>query len=167
MTNVCMNNNTNNKNLPTQIKKGFIWSFIENLSLQGIRFFIGIVMARLLSPSDYGMVGMLTVFMVISDLLVNSGIGSALNQMQNRKEKDFSTAFLFNFVVGVILYGILYFLARPISSFYNVPLLEKLMQVLALSLVINSLCVIPMTKLQIALSFRMISIIAVLSAVFR
>lgn len=166
MTNVCMNNNTNNKNLSTQIKKGFVWSFIENLSLQGIRFFIGIVMARLLSPSDYGMIGMLTVFMVISDLLVNSGIGSALNQMQNRKEKDFSTAFLFNFVIGIILYGILYFLARPISSFYNVPLLEKLMQVLALSLVINSLCVIPMTKLQIALSFRMISIITVLSAAF-
>ena len=71
-------------NTATQVKQGFAWSLVENLSLQGIRFIIGLVMARLLSPADYGMVGMLTVFIVISDLLVNSGIGSALNKMQNR-----------------------------------------------------------------------------------
>lgn len=152
-------------NLSTQVKKGFAWSLVENLSLQGIRFLVGIVMARLLSPSDYGMVGMLTVFIVISDLLINSGIGSALNKMNNREEKDFSTAFLFNLSVGIVLYVIMFCCSGAIASFYGVTLLEPLMQILATSLVINSLCIVPMTKLQISLNFRSISVIAVVSAI--
>ena len=152
-------------NSSTQVKRGFAWSLVENLSLQGIRFIIGIVMARLLSPSDYGMVGMLTVFIVISDLLVNSGIGSALNKMQDREERDFSTAFLFNLSVGVCLYAVLFVFSGHIAAFYGIAQLEILMRVLAISLIINSLCVVPMTKLQIALNFRSISIISVISAV--
>lgn len=152
-------------NTATQVKQGFAWSLVENLSLQGIRFIIGIVMARLLSPSDYGMVGMLTVFIVISDLLVNSGIGSALNKMQDREERDFSTAFLFNLSVGACLYVVLFVFSGHIATFYGIAQLEILMRVLAISLIINSLCVVPMTKLQIALNFRSISIISVLSAV--
>ena len=102
---------------------------MENLSLQGIRFIIGIVMARLLSPSDYGMVGMLTVFIVISDLLVNSGIGSALNKMQDREERDFGTAFLFNLSVGVCLYAVLFVFSGHIAAFYGIAQLEILMRV--------------------------------------
>lgn len=152
-------------NLSTQVRNGFAWSLIENFSLQGIRFFIGIVMARLLSPTDYGLVGMLTVFIVVSDLLVNSGIGSALNKMQNRKEQDFSTAFLFNFTIGIALYVILFLSSGAIASFYGISQLKMLMQILALSLIINSLCVVPMTKLQISLKFRCISLVTVISAV--
>lgn len=122
-------------------------------------------MARLLSPSDYGMVGILTVFIIISDLLVNSGIGSALNKMQDRKELDFSTAFIFNLTVGMVLYVILFFLSGTIASFYGIVELEFLMKILSVSLIINSLCVVPMTKLQISLRFRSISVILVISAV--
>lgn len=152
-------------NLSTQVRNGFAWSLIENFSLQGIRFFIGIVMARLLSPTDYGLVGMLTVFIVVSDLLVNSGIGSALNKMQDRKEQDFSTAFLFNFTIGIALYVILFLSSGAIASFYGISQLKMLMQILALSLIINSLCVVPMAKLQISLKFRCISLVTVISAV--
>ena len=152
-------------NLSTQVRNGFAWSLIENFSLQGIRFFIGIVMARLLSPTDYGLVGMLTVFIVVSDQLVNSGIGSALNKMQDRKEQDFSTAFLFNFTIGIALYVILFLSSGAIASFYGISQLKMLMQILALSLIINSLCVVPMAKLQISLKFRCISLVTVISAV--
>ena len=151
-------------NLSSQIKSGFAWSLIENISLQGIRFFIGIIMARLLSPTDYGMVGMLTVFIVISDLLINSGIGSALNKMNDRQERDYSTAFLFNLTIGIALYAILFLMSGKIAKFYGISELESLMKVLALSLTVNSLCVVPMTKLQIALRFRSISVISVVSA---
>lgn len=149
----------------TSAKSGFIWSLIENFSLQGIRFFIGIVMARLLMPSDYGMIGMLTLFMSISDLLINSGIGSALNKKQDRTEKDFCTAFIFNVSVAVLLYTLFFFLSKPIAIFYDVPLLEELTKYVSISLIINSLCIVPMTKLQISLNFRTISLIAVISAV--
>ncbi len=147
-----------------QVQRGFAWSLLENISLQGIRFLIGIIMARLLSPSDYGMVGMLTVIIVISDLLINGGIGSALNKKQDRTEKDFYTVFIFNVSVGLLLYAILYFLAPYVAAFYNIPLLEKLTKVLTVSLVINAMSIIPMLKLQIALNFKSISIITVISS---
>ena len=149
----------------SQIKSGFGWSLIENLSLQGVRFFTGIIMARLLSPTDYGMVAMLTVFIVISDLLINGGVASALNVMQDRQERDFSTAFLFNLTIGIFLYVVLFFMSGAIASFYGIVELESLTKVLASTLIIKSLCVVPMAKLQIELRFRPISIISVVSAV--
>lgn len=158
--NVYMNNQLN-----TKVKRGFIWSLTENLSLQIIRFVIGIVMARLLSPTDYGMVGMLTVFIVISDLLINSGVGSALNKMQNRTEEDYSTAFIFNVSIGVLLFIVLFAVSPYIASFYNVPMLKDLMKIQALSLIINSLGIIPITKLQIQLNFKYISISSVISSI--
>lgn len=158
-------NKSTNESVHSQVKKGFAWSLLENISLQGIRFFIGIVMARILAPSDYGMVGMLTVFIVISDLLINSGIGSALIKKQDRTETDFHTAFVFNVSVGIALYLILFFSAPLIAAFYNVPQLNSLTKVLSLSLIINSLAIIPSTKLQIAMDFKRSSIISIATAV--
>lgn len=156
--------NIDNK-IVSKTKEGFLWSFLENASLQGIRFLIGILMARLLSPADYGMVGMLTVFIVISDLLINSGLGSALTKLQDRTEKDFSTAFYFNVVMGVGLYFLLYSVSPYISEFYKLPLLTDLAKIIALSLLFNSFSVVPNAILQINLRFRTISFVSIITAI--
>ena len=107
--------------MPESLKKqainGVIWSSIERFSVQGIQFLIMIVMARLLSPNDYGLVGMLTVFIAIAQTLIDSGFSQALIRKQNRTETDNSTAFYFNIIVGICIYLIFYLSAPNIAWF--------------------------------------------------
>ena len=147
-----------------QIKNGFFWSFVENISLQVTRFIVGIIMARILSPSDYGLIGMLTVFIVISDLFVNSGIGTALNQKNTCSESDYSTAFIFNSIVGFICYIVLFFCAPLIADFYHEERLIDLLRWLSLVIIIKSFCVVPSVQLQIKLKFKIISVISFISS---
>ncbi len=151
-------------NTDSQMRKGFAWSFLENISLQATRFLVGIVMARLLTPFDYGLIGMLTVFIIISDLFVNSGFGMALNQKDNRTDSDFSTTFIFNAAIGILCYVILFLCAPSIAEFYNEPRLISLLRWLAIVIVIKSLSVVPSTILQIELKFKEISIISFASS---
>jgi O-antigen/teichoic acid export membrane protein len=122
-------------------------------------------MARLLLPSDYGLVGMMTVFIVVSDLFISSGFGSALNKMRQRTENDYSTVFIFNFSIALTIYLALYCSSSLIAEFYNEPLLNDLVKIQSLSLLINSLGIVPMTMLQIKLDFRKISVITVSSSI--
>ena len=101
---------------------GMSWSLVENFSLQGIQFVIGVLLARVLSPSDYGMVGMLAIFTAISQTLINSGFSTAIVRKTDRTQTDLSTAFWFNIGVGIVLYFILFFSGPLIARFYNVPL---------------------------------------------
>ena len=113
--------------------KGMIWSFAENFSLQGIQFVIGILLARVLSPSDYGMVGMLAIFTAVASTLINSGFSTALVRKTDRTQTDLSTTFYFNIVVGIVLYFALFFSGPLIAKFYNTPLLSDLIKVTAIS----------------------------------
>ena len=89
------------ESLKSQSLSGIKWSAIERFGVQGIQFIIGLILARLLSPSDYGIIGMLTIFMAISQTIIDSGFSKALIQKQDRTEVDFSTAFFFNIVFRV------------------------------------------------------------------
>ena len=104
---------------------GVLWSTLERFSVQGIQFVVMIIMARMLTPNDYGLVGMLAVFIAVSQSLVDSGFSQALIRKQDRTEIDNSTVFYFNLVVGLILYGILFAAAPLIAAFYNEPQLIR------------------------------------------
>ena len=84
--------------IASQSIKGVIWSAVERFSLQGVQFFIGIVLARLLSPSDFGMIGMLTIFLSISQIFVDCGFSNALIREKEVTDQDYGTAFLLNFL---------------------------------------------------------------------
>lgn len=133
---------------------GLIWSAVERFSVQGIQFFIGIIMARLLIPADYGMIAMLAIFMAISQSFVDSGFSSALIQKKDRSEVDYSTVFYFNIGVAVLLYVILFFSAPFIASFYNLPQLSLITRVLSINLIVNSLAVVQRTKLTVQVDFK-------------
>ena len=91
--------------IKTKTVHGVIWSALERFSLQGVQFLINIVMARLLLPSDYGLIAMLAIFLQISQAFVDSGFTNALIQRKDRNEVDFSTVFYFNIVIAVVFYG--------------------------------------------------------------
>lgn len=143
-------NNANKKS----VLKGTIWSGIERFSAQGIAFIVMIFMARLLTPADYGLVGMLTVFIAICQALVDGGFSQALIHKQDRSEIDNSTVFYFNILASIILYFILFFLAPLIAVFYNESMLIPLTRIISLSIIINSFAVVQRALLSINLNFK-------------
>lgn len=134
--------------------RGVAWSAIERFSLLGMQFVIQIVLARLLTPADYGIVGMLSVFLAVSQTFIDSGFTSALIQNQRRTEHDFATAFFFNSAVAVFFYAILFAGAPLIASFYAMPELVPVTRVIGLSLILSALSAVHRTQLTIRVDFK-------------
>ena len=144
----------NEQSLKQKTYKGFLWSFIERFLVQFIQFALGILLARILFPSDYGLIGMMTIFIVVSRLFVDSGLANALIQKKDRTEEDFSTVFYFNIIVCLVCYLLIYIGAPYISTFYHTPELRNIIRVFFLSLLIDSFTSVQITKLRIALDFK-------------
>lgn len=113
-----------------------------------------IVMARLLTPKDYGLVGMVAIFIAVAQSLVDSGFSQALIRKQNRTETDNSTVFYFNIVVGILLYLVLFVIAPWVADFYDSPELTALMRVICLSVVFNSFVVVQRALLTVNIDFK-------------
>lgn len=137
------------------IFKGMVWSAVERISVQAVQFVLGIVLARLLTPTEYGTIGLLMVFIVLSQVFIDSGFSKALIQKKDRNEDDKSTVFLFNIGIAIVSYIILWFSAPFIADFYKIETLTLLLRVLALSLVINALFSVPGTMIVIAMNFKL------------
>lgn len=117
---------------------GLKWSFADNTMSQVISFIVGIILARLLSPTEYGIIGMITVFIAVSDSLVDSGLSSALVMKQNCTEVDYNTMFYTNLGFGSVMFIVLFLSAGAISRFYHNAELILLTRVMAVNLIINS-----------------------------
>ena len=142
------------ESLKQKTAKGVLWSAVEQFSVQIIQFVLGLIMARILSPHDYGLVGMILVFTSIAETFVNSGFSNALIRKQNKTEVDYSTAFYFNIVVGLVAYFILFFLSPFIARFYNEPLLELLTKAISINVFINSLGIVQRARYSIKVDFK-------------
>ena len=130
------------------------WSAVERFSVQGIYFITGILMARQLSPSDYGAISMLGVFLAISNTFIDSGFSSALIRKKGPTDEDFTTVFYFNAMVSILCYVVLFFAAPTIAAFFKIPLLASILRVQAISLIIGALTSVQIAKLTIALDFK-------------
>lgn len=133
---------------------GLFWSFIESFASLGIQFIVGIVLARILSPHEFGLIGMVTIFIAISQSFVDSGFSSALIRKKDCTQNDYSTVFFFNIIVSVFFALLLISCAGLISNFFNEPQLKILVQVLSLGLFINALSMIQRTILTKELDFK-------------
>ena len=142
------------KSLGSKTASGVFWRLLERLCAQGVSFILSIILARILMPSDYGVVALLLIFMNISYVFVVSGFGEALIQAKDVGKKDFSTVFYCNLAVGFILYTILFFTAPQIAKFYGNPDLINMLRVLALSLPIMSFSNIQHAYVQRKMLFR-------------
>jgi teichuronic acid exporter len=134
--------------------KGVLWSGIERFSVQIIQFVVTIILARLLTPNDFGVVAIILVLMNILQVFNEAGFLNALLQKSDRDELDFSTVFLFNIVWSILLYLLLFFVAPYFALFFKQPDLIKLTRLLGLNLLINSLMVVQLTKLYIHVNFK-------------
>lgn len=146
--------NTSIKSVAT---KGIFWSAVDKFAVQIGQFVVGIVLARILLPQDFGLIGMIYIFIALSQTFIESGLGTGLIQRQSRSEIDFSTLFVFNLIVSSFFYLILFFSAPYISSFFNQPRLTDLTRILSLSLFLNAFAIVQRTKLTIAIDFKSIA----------
>jgi len=142
-------------NLKQKTIAGFAWSFIDSIIGQGITFFVGIILARLLSPEEFGLIGMLTIFIAISQLLTDSGFSHALIRKQNCTQHDYSTVFYFNIALGISLYFLLFVAANTISIFFREPILKPLIRILGLAVIINSFTIIQNVLLAKQINFKL------------
>lgn len=152
--------------LKSKTAKGLIWSCIERFSTQGIQFLIMIIMARLLAPKDYGLIGMVTIFLAVSQSLIDSGFSQALIRKQNRTDVDNSTVFYFNIVVSSTLYIILYTCAPLVAEFYNQTELTSVMRVICLGVIINSFAVVQRALFTIKIDFKTQAKASLTAAIF-
>ncbi len=136
------------------IGKSFLWSALERFSIQIIQFVIGIVLARLLDPSEYGIIGVILVINSFLQIFIDSGFTKALIQKQNRTVDDFNSVFIFNVGIGVLCYILLFFCSPIVENFYSIPNLALYIKVVGLSLIINSLYAVIQTDLSIKLDFK-------------
>lgn len=144
---------------------GLLWSFVDTMAGQGITFIVGIILARLLSPREFGLIGMITVFIAVSESFINSGFSSALIRKKNCTDKDFSTVFYFNLVVGILFFIILFFSAPAISRFFDEPELSAILQVLGAVLIIDSLTLIQRTILTKRIDFKLQARISIIASI--
>ena len=137
-----------------QTISGIKWSAIERFSVQGVQFLLGLMIARLLSPSDYGIIGMLGIFFAISQTFIDSGFSNALIRKIDRTDVDFSTVFYFNIVVGFVCSVIIFLSAPCISDFFNQPILTDVTRVLSINVFLGSLTTVQYAKLTIDIDFK-------------
>ncbi len=130
------------------------WSFIESIGARGVQFVMGIVLARLLFPEQFGLIGMLTIFMAVAQAFVTSGFGAALIQRRDATPIDTCSVFYFNILVGLAATGLLCLAAPWIAAFFNQPILTPLTRVLSLTIVINSFGLIQNTILIKQIDFK-------------
>lgn len=118
---------------------GAVWRTFEQVGMQGINLVFGIVLARLLSPKDFGVVALLYIFIGVSNVFVSGGLGSGLIQAKDATEKDFNSAFYVSITFALILYTILFFAAPSIGAFYSQPILVGVLRWTALGLILNAM----------------------------
>lgn len=146
--------------------KGVIWSSIDRFTTQGISFVFSMLIARMLLPSDYGVIAMLGIFMAVSQCFIDSGFGVALIRKKDRTETDFCTVFYFNIVVAFLFYGLLWLASPYIARFYDMPLLESVTKVWGLNLIVNAFSGIQNAQLSIAIDFKSRAKISVITTLF-
>lgn len=133
---------------------GVGWSAIETLSNSGLSFLVGIILARILSPSEFGIIGIMTIFIAISNSIVDGGFSNALVRKLDANRIDYNTVFYLNLLIGIMLYGLLFSCATAIGSFFNEPILIPITKVMGTILVINAFGLVQKTILVKKVDFK-------------
>jgi O-antigen/teichoic acid export membrane protein len=153
------------ESLKTKTLKGTMWSALDNVSRLGISFIVSLVLARLLGPEEYGLIGILTIFINIINALVDSGFTNALIRKQDATEDDYSTIFIVNICVSILLGALLFFSADLLAVFFERPQLTPLTRVMSTIVVINAFAIIQKVKLTKNIDFRTQTKVSVISSV--
>ena len=153
------------KSLKQKAASGMVWTALQRYSTMLIQFISGIILARLLTPHDYGCIGMLMIFVVIAESFIDGGFGSALIQKKRPTQEDYSTIFFWNLGMAVLLYIALYLSAPAIARFYKIPLLCDVLRVQGVILFIYAFNIVQRNQLQKKLNFKVLSIVTISTSI--
>lgn len=154
------------ESLKKKTVKGIGWSFADNIAHSGITFLVGLILAKwFLSPEEFGIIGIVTVFIAISNSIIDSGFSNALIRKIDAKSVDYNTVFYFNLAISILLYAVLYFASPVISHFFEEPILTPITRVLGVILIINGLAIIQQTLLIKAVDFKTQTKVSLISSI--
>ena len=153
------------ENLKKETVKGVAWSGIDKIANGGILFIANIILARLLTPKDFGLLAIIAIFIQISQTFIDSGFTNALIQKKDRSQTDYSTVFFFNLAISIGFYVVLFFCAPFIASFFENEKLTSLTRVVGLNLIIGALVSVHRTRLTIQLRFKIQAVISLISSI--
>lgn len=146
--------------------KGIGWSAIDSFVGNGITFLVGLVLARLLSPTEYGLIGIVTIFITVFNAIIDSGFSSAVVRKKNVSNDDLNTMFITNLILSVVMFLILFFAAPAIAHFFARPELVSLTRVMDVVLIINALSITQNTVLTKRIDFKTKTKASIISALF-
>lgn len=155
------------QSLKDKTVKGVGWSAIDNVAGYAVTFVVGIILARLLSPEDYGLLGLIGIFTAICGCFINAGFGSALIRKKDATEDDYNTVFIFNLVMSIVLYGVMFLCAPLIADFFDRQELIALTRVSSLGMIIGSLAMVQRTRLTKRIDFKTQTKITITAAIIR
>ena len=143
-----------NENIKNEVISSLIWKFLERIGTQGVQFIVSIILARLLLPSDYGIVSMILVFTAIANVFIQTGFSTSLIQKKDSDELDFSSVFYISLLIASICYVILFFAAPIIASFYNMPAITSILRVISLTLFFGAINSVQNAKIAKEMKFK-------------
>lgn len=152
-------------NLKSKSIKAFLWDFSGKILGQIIALVVSIILARILAPKEFGLIAIVNVFIGLSNIFMDVGLGAALIQRKKLLPIHYSSVFYFNILLSSLVAIVIFFLADYISVFYNQSILKPLIQFMSLSFVINSLGVIPKIKLQKQLNLRLMNTLQIVAVI--
>lgn len=145
--------------------KGVSWSFLDSFANQGVTFLVGLVLARILTPEDYSILGIIVIFISVFNSLVDSGFSNALIRKNDATDMDYNTVFISNLSISLVLCAILYLLAPAIAEFFTRPPLTNLLRVMSFIIIINAFAIIQRTILMKNIDFKTQTKISLISSV--
>jgi teichuronic acid exporter len=147
-----------------QFKSGVKWSVVGQFLTLIIEFVFGVVLARLLSPSDFGLVAILSVFIMVSQIFINSGLSQSLVRDHSATETDYSSIFFLNVIIGVSTYLILFLISPLVSSYFNIPNIKLLLRIVGLSVILSSVSIVFRAILTKNFQFKLLNNISIFAS---
>lgn len=128
---------SNNRSLKSKVLYGLFWRFMERSGTQGVQFVVSIILARLLLPKDFGIIGLIAVYIQVASVFIQSGFGTALIQKKEVDDEDYSSVFYLSLTISAVLYLVLFFTAPFIAKFYSEPMLVHILRILSFTLILG------------------------------
>lgn len=144
---------------------GIKWSFIDNIAGSGITFLVGVILARILTPAEFGIIGIITVFIAISNVFIDSGFSTALIRKVEVTQEDYNTVFYSNLIVSTVLIVFFLLTSKSIAHFFAEPSLEVILPVMSLLLLINALTIVQRTDLVRKIDFKTQAVVSLIASV--
>ncbi len=146
--------------LRERAKKGFVWTFAQQFGNQIIGFTISLILARILLPEEFGLIGMIAIFVAVGNTLLTAGLTQSLIRTEDPDEGDYSTVFYYNLASATVVYILIFFLAPLIARFYNQPILTDIARLYCLSFIFSAFAAVQLARLTKKMDFKTQTLVA-------